>query len=836
MCSEADHDVASASVFAAAAAFSINVSLFVHDGGVASHPQAAVLARQSIDLGIKGLIPPHFRAARRRVGAPYDASAGQPSVDGPSSTHPQHVQDYRAVFQPLAARMRTARPPVPDLCLLPPMSKRPPSGLPSHAHSDPKRCRIGPVQSSTARPGPPTGPYPSPPAYYPLPGYPAHLAHPTALADANHGHQVAFAGPKGIGGSESAGWVGGYPLVVPGSQLPLGTTLMAWDGHITSPYASPTGIWGVATTPACTQAPRTQSATTTIGIAPTQRCPASHARRASPASSACSASSDASRSCSPSPISGTRSTVQTSPHPEPPPADTTPSNGQRSRSTSSPAAVSSAAASARSSQRSTLSARVEEVEDGDDEVPGPAHAPPMQAKTSHPNQRVEDWDKTVAAGACPDATEEEERIVVETDLGDFDDIMDRVEDIMNSTMNEFPDGDADDPLARMAHAIAKQSITDSTRQNHLHIIKAYILFHLRRDSKWNPTLVTEKTPRDITMYIAQKCGPVSEGYEGRKFSTAVSTRAALTLWYRSLRPNESLNEWRFDEVTEIWSVSLIDLAHEWLLMDILLLDRRGLPTRSPFVARFMVGLEKTKAKSGEISHSARALRLEDMHRLYERCIAIPANDLANAKTDRERDIATQAYRSGVIRYAAYLLAWLMLLRVDEVVNLEFENVDHIPKERKYFDVRPKTRKTAQTGVGHPWRLHGNDKDPRICPVRAMMRLAMVYDSSGVAWSGPMFLQVTAAGAIDQARPLTSSVLSRGLTKDLQKLGYGAWALYGTHSFRRGGCQYRVEVKGWPIAKVAAWGGWSLVEATTMFRYFYSPDDNHEMMHDYDRND
>jgi hypothetical protein len=32
--------------------------------------------------------------------------------------------------------------------------------------------------------------------------------------------------------------------------------------------------------------------------------------------------------------------------------------------------------------------------------------------------------------------------------------------------------------------------------------------------------------------------------------------------------------------------------------------------------------------------------------------------------------------------------------------------------------------------------------------------------------------------------------------------------------------------------VAAWGGWSQLEAVTMFRYFYSPNDNHEFMSDY----
>jgi hypothetical protein len=35
-----------------------------------------------------------------------------------------------------------------------------------------------------------------------------------------------------------------------------------------------------------------------------------------------------------------------------------------------------------------------------------------------------------------------------------------------------------------------------------------------------------------------------------------------------------------------------------------------------------------------------------------------------------------------ISQAAYLLAWLMFLRVDEVVNLEFESIDIIPGEHE----------------------------------------------------------------------------------------------------------------------------------------------------------
>jgi hypothetical protein len=34
--------------------------------------------------------------------------------------------------------------------------------------------------------------------------------------------------------------------------------------------------------------------------------------------------------------------------------------------------------------------------------------------------------------------------------------------------------------------------------------------------------------------------------------SAVSTRAALTYWYRTIRPNESVTEWRIDSKTGEW--------------------------------------------------------------------------------------------------------------------------------------------------------------------------------------------------------------------------------------------------------------------------------------------
>jgi len=99
----------------------------------------------------------------------------------------------------------------------------------------------------------------------------------------------------------------------------------------------------------------------------------------------------------------------------------------------------------------------------------------------------------------------------------------------------------------------------------------------------------------------------------------------------------------------------------------------------------MIGLEKTKAAAGEVSQSACALTLEDMHKLYVLCL-------------ETLGLSFGEYRWGVVRYVSsftlntiseysvqhlkmiFLLAWLLLLRIEEAVHLEFESIDFHPGE------------------------------------------------------------------------------------------------------------------------------------------------------------
>ncbi|KAG1800753.1 uncharacterized protein HD556DRAFT_1304768 [Suillus plorans] len=192
--------------------------------------------------------------------------------------------------------------------------------------------------------------------------------------------------------------------------------------------------------------------------------------------------------------------------------------------------------------------------------------------------------------------------------------------------------------------------------------------------------------------------------------------------------------------------------------------------------------------------------------------SLPTNVVRKTRDTRAKGAVTKILASdsthtleerrwGVVRYTAYLFAWLMLLRIEEVVTLEFTSVEIIPGERAYIEIWLKTQKSAQTGVLHVWRLWANDADARLCPVQALVHLASLYGAHSPL-KGPLLLRIGKLGDVLHDQP----------------------ALYGTHSFRRGGCQHHIRNYGFDV------------EALTMFQYFYSPNDNHKHMVEYDQND
>ena len=124
----------------------------------------------------------------------------------------------------------------------------------------------------------------------------------------------------------------------------------------------------------------------------------------------------------------------------------------------------------------------------------------------------------------------------------------------------------------------------------------------------------------------------------------------------------------------------------------------------------------------------------------------------------------------------------------------------------------------------PFHLHRNDYALHLCPVRAYMYWYALRENK---IGGPLFLRIDHNGRIDHERQLRYPAFKLQFEADLRSIGYSKWYLYGTHSFRRGGCQYWHHYANprWTLRQLCAWGGWSLeFDNMTIVRYLMGEND------------
>ena len=95
-----------------------------------------------------------------------------------------------------------------------------------------------------------------------------------------------------------------------------------------------------------------------------------------------------------------------------------------------------------------------------------------------------------------------------------------------------------------------------------------------------------------------------------------------------------------------------------------------------------------------------------------------------------------------------------MLRMEEVVSLTFEHMNHLLTAEEWFDVSLPPRKASQTGTRGTWRLWANDAKASLCPKRAQLSLAKLYGHT-VERKGPLFRQVDSSGAILANSPMVS---------------------------------------------------------------------------------
>ncbi|KAG1873454.1 hypothetical protein C8R48DRAFT_455825 [Suillus tomentosus] len=255
---------------------------------------------------------------------------------------------------------------------------------------------------------------------------------------------------------------------------------------------------------------------------------------------------------------------------------------------------------------------------------------------------------------------------------------------------------------------------------------------------------------------------------------------------------------------------------------------RGNPSLSVTVSQYMISLGRRKVRAGEVVTSARAMDEQTMRELYEYNINFIDEDFGPTSNKRKIE-APQSWAGSTVRLMLQLMfvtAMLLLLRFEEVLRITWSDVQfeyYQPRRRRIRLMLP-FRKTHQYGGIVPFFLYENPDKPWMCPVRAWAawwhhcrRLGL--NMNGYVFRKKMGRDGVSANAHDG---MTADSFLECFRNNLLDIGIDPRP-YGTHSFRRGGCQYLAMVLRWPLRQICTWGGWAenFDNPGTIFKYLLS---------------
>ncbi|PBK83411.1 DNA breaking-rejoining enzyme [Armillaria gallica] len=245
----------------------------------------------------------------------------------------------------------------------------------------------------------------------------------------------------------------------------------------------------------------------------------------------------------------------------------------------------------------------------------------------------------------------------------------------------------------------------------------------------------------------------------------------------------------------------------------------GNPSISDLVSSYMLGLHKRKVTKGETSTSARAIGPDTLRRLYEH----------NHKPENwnNEHLSQGNWCGGNTRrllQAVYLIAFTCLLRIDEVLNLQAHEVDVYDNKDDIgcMSITLPFRKNAPVGGIPPFVLQElPEQMAHLCPVRAFS----AWISASRINKGNLFPN------IDKRDRPKAEVFLQLFQNNLWNLDIIPYP-YGTHSFRRGGCQWFACELRWSIRQICEWGGWSTdFSHLTIVKYLISANDTPTLRRD-----
>ncbi|KAF8992310.1 hypothetical protein BDZ89DRAFT_973503 [Hymenopellis radicata] len=245
----------------------------------------------------------------------------------------------------------------------------------------------------------------------------------------------------------------------------------------------------------------------------------------------------------------------------------------------------------------------------------------------------------------------------------------------------------------------------------------------------------------------------------------------------------------------------------------------GNPSLSIMVAFYCRGLHRRKVQHhGETATSARAITASTLQKMFR------------VNFQAEKDTSSTDWCGSSLRIclqAIYTLAFVCLLRVDEVLKIQAQDVSWEYDEAKVpsLVLTLNFRKTHQFGDIKPFivRLFPSFM-AHLCPVRALVKW---ISHSGIN-SGYLFRKMNCnhEPILLKSQPMTADFFLQCFRNNLVDIHVDDVYAYGTHSFRRGGCQWLASDLRWPLRQICAYGGWSMeFSHLTIVKYLISWNDD-----------
>ncbi|KAF8060132.1 hypothetical protein FPV67DRAFT_1423798 [Lyophyllum atratum] len=320
----------------------------------------------------------------------------------------------------------------------------------------------------------------------------------------------------------------------------------------------------------------------------------------------------------------------------------------------------------------------------------------------------------------------------------------------------------------------------------------------------------------LEMYITQKCF-----MEKRKLGVAESAHAAFCRYWDTMDGDKYAGDYKFDKETK---------------------QVLGCPARAPNVLEIKKAVKTRGKNDGATRKHAEAISIEDMKRLVQWSQRICSleqlerrpDESASTRANREETKLLLLFEHGFMN-AFVSSAFTLWTRCFELLSLTVGDITFDckgpgPYYTPYDKVRLDNRKGWQNAQGYDGPRESNTYEiyPQHIPeidmyshMRRWLKLYAILLGRELEPEDQIFPHISANGTINPRQEMSYDSFSKLLTKFTK--GAGLEGHFTTHSFRRGGAQYRFIFAPpglrWSLNVCRWWGGWAKGESVdTLMKY------------------